>query len=178
MKNSKKKRRILMFLSAILAIILISSITLSFYFLRPLRYSDAEIKVYNFDYQPAFDGMIRQYNENSLVSFKNENCTFSSRDMNDYCEVNVNVDVYNRTGIDAFVNYIYPITDNDFVIFGIIPVATMQAPANTISECYSTFICLRNGKTDEEIINAMSEMDYKIVFGNSVLWENSQTIHF
>ncbi len=178
MKNTKKKRRILMFLSVILAIILISSITLSFYFLRPLRYSNAEIIVYNFDYQPAFDSKIRQYNENSLVSFRNENCTFSSRDMNDYCKVNVSVDVYNRTGINAFVNYIYPITDNEFIIFGIIPLATMQAPANTISECYSTFICLRNGKTDEEIINAMSEMDYKIVFGNSVLWENSQTIHF
>jgi hypothetical protein len=178
MSKSKKKRGILIFLSVLLTILIISAASLSFYLLRPLKFSDAEIIVKNFDYQPHFDSLVRQYNSGSGVSFKNERCSFVSADMNDYCEVNVNVDVYNRTGIDAFVNYIYPITDNDFVIFGIIPVATMQAPAKTVSECYSTFICLKNDKTEEEIIDALSAMDYKIIFGNSVFRENSQIIHF
>lgn len=83
----KKIQKVILTFSVL---VLFVGIAFTINILRPLSVFEVSIKVEDFTYKPSFESYRRQYYEDSQsISFKNEDCTFSSQDMTDYCIVDV-----------------------------------------------------------------------------------------
>lgn len=166
------------FLLGVAAVVLTGSLVFIVGFARPYSISDAQIKitVNGFYDDLSFKSYIRQYKDGSYVSFRNDDCTFSSMDKDDYCEVTVSAQAHNGFVFNTGFNYLYPLTANDFIIFGIIPVSTTEIKPGCSERIYSSFICQKGNMTEDEIVEQMKKMTYSIVFENSLLDDiNMQT---
>lgn len=156
----KKFKKVILAFSVL---ILFIGIAFAISVLRPLSFSDIKITVESTESESkqSFDAAKRQYDEGN-VSFKNKKCDFSSDDISDYCYVHINLTAKNNSLVHSRINYFYPVSANDFVICGNIAEKSPKIESRSQNEVRHTFTILRNGRTDEEIINEMSKMRYSV----------------
>lgn len=162
MKSNKKRiARI-----SILAVVLIAVICAGVLFARPIKITGGEVWIEELSSNLDLAGWKRVYaGTQSKTTYINDNCGFTSSDYKDYCKVDISVKLKNKMPLEVYLGCVNPAKDNDFIILSEKNLVSMSAEKNSEGWCSSTFICLRNGMTDEEIAEKLSKMKFEIRFG-------------
>lgn len=132
-----------------------------------VSYASEHLSAYDLEYSKS------QYeahkNDKDYVGYVNKKADFTSDDPNDYCEVLVKVELENSSLLTAGMHSLSVKSDNDFVICGFLPEKSpIIAPRGVTDTDTYSFICLRNGRSDEEIMDSLRNFDYTYTYKNKI----------
>lgn len=144
--------------------------------LNPVRFDGICAEIENYDNKDEFNWAINNYSNVENTVYSNDKCRFDSKDMSDYCKVRVDINAVNHTYFDSYFDYIYPVSDNDFIVCVQDSVKSSALHPNDLVTCGSVFICKRNGRTDEEIVKALSELNFKVHYTRKIFGETDKKV--
>ncbi|MCD7828039.1 MAG: hypothetical protein LUG85_05840 [Clostridiales bacterium] len=170
----KKKNKIIVALAVLLALILAAGLYFGIQILFPFSFNNYYISVTDVADDNVLQSHIRlQYGDYTVYS--NADCSFSSEDYSDYCVVDIWAEVTNKSVLKAWFKYFIPAEENDFIIYGTETIKYSAVDAGETAEvCGTSFVCLRNGMTDDTIIKKLSQMKFTAVYKNDI-FENLKT---
>lgn len=132
-----------------------------------MSYASEHLSLYDLKYYKSQYELHK--NDKDYVGYVNKKADFTSDDPNDYCEVLVKVELENSSLLTAGMYSLSVKSDNDFVICSFLPEKLPGiAPNGGTEEDTYSFICLRNGRSDEEIMDLLRNSDYTYTYKNKI----------
>lgn len=164
------KKLVLVAVLSCIATLAVTGTVLYYLVYEPFRaeIADVEIKDLTGD---SLEVTVNAFNANKSKGYSEymrKGFDFDLTAADEYCIATVTVKVYNPSVLTTAALYLFPKNDNDVICYLEPNMKSEKLLSGETKDIKSTFVCRKNGKTDEELTEYISGLEF-------YLWEEDNT---